>query len=406
LADRPVAIPGSTLSSGSSAVNAIMAVQALNIIAGNIGQPGGLRLSPAVPELAAPAVSTAADVQALIERMNGGQVRMLLIQGAKPAYDLPETAGFVAALEQVETVISFNPLVDETAVHADFIFPDRVYLEGWGYHVAQPSFNGIPVLNSQQPVVGPLYDIRATADVLLTASKGIPAAAEALPWTDEVAFIREVFSALPAGAAGGDDPDVRWARFLQNGGWWPASAESAELEPALSGPVEVSPAVFQGDEGEYPYFLNLYQSVLLGDGSGANLPWLQSSPDPLTTVSWQTWVEINPRTAEELGVKFNDVVRIESPHGELEAQVYVFPAIRPDTVSILVGQGHSDLGRYARNRGANPVRLLGMELDETGSHLTWSNVRVRISKTDEVKALARFESTVEHEEEDELHIPF
>ena len=29
----------------------------------------------------------------------------------------------------------------------------------------------------------------------------------------------------------------------------------------------------------------------------------------MTTIAWQTWVEINPDTAEKLGVTYNDVVR-------------------------------------------------------------------------------------------------
>jgi len=133
---------------------------------------------------------------------------------------------------------------------------------------------------------------------------------------------------------------------------------------------------------------------LLADGRGASTPWMQGAPDPMTTISWQTWVELNPTTAEELGVKHGDVLRVISPFGEIEAPAYVYPAIRPDTIAIPLGQGHSDYGRYARNRGANPVRLLGAEPGENGN-LLWSNVRVRVERTGEEKSLARFETTVE-----------
>jgi anaerobic selenocysteine-containing dehydrogenase len=404
-AERPLAIPGGALTGRNNGVSAAATVQALNVIVGAIGEPGGMSVAPAVPNLTAPNPSALFHVQRLIEHMNSGVIKVLLIHGANPVYDLPKDAGFVEALEKVETVISFNPLVDETSVYADYILPDRVYLEGWGYEVVRPGFQGLPVVSSQQPVVGPLYDVRPTGDVLLTAARGIPVAAEALPWTDEVAFMKDMISALPKGANGGEDADVRWARFLQHGGWWPEMPEGARPEPVVNGPVAVSPAAFQGDEKEYPYFLHLYLSVLLSDGSGASLPWLQGAPDPLTTISWQTWVELNPETAQELGVENGDIVKIESPHGEIEAPVYVFPAIRPDTVAIPLGQGHSDYGRYAKQRGSHPMRLIGMELDESGNSLAWANVRVKISKTDQKKALAVFESTVERAEE-EVHIPF
>jgi anaerobic selenocysteine-containing dehydrogenase len=173
----------------------------------------------------------------------------------------------------------------------------------------------------------------------------------------------------------------------------------------LSKPIEVPPATFEGDEQEYPYFLHLYLSVLLGDGSGASLPWLQGSPDPMTTIAWGTWVELNPETARSLDVVNGDIVRVESLYGEIEAPVYVFPAIRPDTVAIPLGQGHSDYGRYARQRGSNPMALVGATTDEKSSTvLTWANLRVKLTKTGEDKALAVLESTIDPGEES--HIPF
>ncbi len=401
-ADRPVAIPGGALAGASNSVAAVTAVQALNALTG----VGGLGFTPAVPAtLAAPLVSSYADAQALIARMNAGEIKLLLVHGANPVYDLPPGSGIAGALAKVGTIVSFSPLVDETSALADYMLPDRTYLEGWGYEVVQPGFQGLPVVSSQQPVVGPFHDVRPTGDVLLTAVRGIPVAASALPWTDEVAFIKEQITALPKGASGGDDDEVRWARFLQHGGWWPESApESAAPELAAQEPVTATQAAFEGDEGQYPYYLHLYPSVLLGDGRGASLPWLQGTPDPLTTVAWQTWVEINPATAKALGVDHGDVLRVESPHGVLEAPAYVFPAIRPDTVAIPLGQGHSDLGRYARERGSHVLHLVGVALDDAGRNLAWSSVRVRITKLDKKQALARLESTIDPGED--VHVPF
>jgi anaerobic selenocysteine-containing dehydrogenase len=406
-ADHPLAIPGSTLSGQNDAIAATMAVQALNVVAGTIGQPGGISITPDLPvtNLVAPPASTFADVQKLIESMSAGEIKVLLVHGANPAYDLPQSAGFMDALKNVETVVSFNPLVDETSAFADFILPDRVYLEGWGYDVVRPGFQGLPVVDSQQPVVPPLYDIYSTGDVLLTVTKGIPKAAAALPWQDEVAFLKEMVSGLPKGAAGGDDAEVRWARFQQHGGWWPESAPSESLpQPTATGPIAVEAAAYQGDEKEYPYYLHLYLSVLLSDGTGANSPWLQGSPDPMTTISWQTWVEVSPTMAQDLGLEDGDVVRITSPSGEIEAPVYVFPAIRPDTVAIPLGQGHSDYGRYARERGSNPLALVGAQTGGTDNNLLWSNVRINIEKTGAKKALARLESTITTDQD--MLIPF
>lgn len=397
-AQRPVALPGAPLAGRDNALAAVAAVQTLNLIAGTIGQPGGLLPAQALADAGLRPVTTSsyADAQALVARMQAGEIDVLLVHGANPVYEMPSESGVVEALANVQTVVSFSPLVDETAVYADLILPDRVYLEGWGYEVVTPALGGMPVVSSQQPVVGPLHDVRATGDVLLTVARGLAGAAQALPWEDEVAFLRERITALPAGAFGGEGPDLRWARFQQFGGWWPAQAPQLELpdiEPGAVAPVAAPQ--YQGDEGEFPYHLHLFMNPLLGDGRGASMPWLQGSPDPMTTISWQTWVELNPLTADELGIQNGDVVRVTSPFGTVEAPAYVYPAIRPDTIALPLGQGHTDSGRYARDRGANPVRLLGGEPGDNGANLMWSNVRVKIERTGEQKPLARFETTIE-----------
>ena len=128
----------------------------------------------------------------------------------------------------------------------------------------------------------------------------------------------------------------------------------------------------------------------MSDGSGANKPWLQETPDPTTTVMWNSWVEIHPDTADKLGLKDDDIVRITSPFGELEVSVYRYPAIRPDTIAIPFGQGHTAYGRYAQDRGANLADLLGLQINHAGG-LATSSVKVKVEKTGRQRTLARME---------------
>ncbi len=393
-ADRPLAIPGSSLAGQDGGAEAISVVQALNVVAGNFGQPGSLAMAPGspLPTLKQVVASSFADVQELLKRMQADEVQVLLVHSANPAYELPGKADFASTAEHVPFVVSFSPIVDETAVLADLVLPDRTYLESWGYDVVSPSF-GLPIVGSQQPVVTPVFDTRSTGDVLLTIARGIPAASSALPWADEVAFLKEVISSLPPGAADETDSEVLWARFLQHGGWWPTSAPvPAPPPPTPTQAIQVTPSQFQGAEDEYPYFLHLYLSGLLSDGRGANQPWLQGSPDPMTTISWQTWVELHPSTAQKLDVQNGDIVQVASIHGALEVPVYISPAIRPDTAGIPIGQGHTDYGRYARDRGSNPMQLLGIETNATGSSLAWATLRVKVTRTGKKVALALFEN--------------
>jgi anaerobic selenocysteine-containing dehydrogenase len=122
-------------------------------------------------------------------------------------------------------------------------------------------------------------------------------------------------------------------------------------------------------------------------------PWLQELPDPTTTVTWDTWVEMNPKTAEKLGIENDDIVRITSVAGSVEAAVYKYPAIRPDTIAIPFGRGHTAYGRYAEGRGANPADLLNQKFNSAGD-LVFGSMKVKIEKTGKKKQLARLEGIV------------
>ena len=149
----------------------------------------------------------------------------------------------------------------------------------------------------------------------------------------------------------------------------------------------------EGDPGQFPFVLYPYPSTLLSDGRGADQPWLQEAPDPITTASWGTWVELNPETAAALGVQRDDVVKVISPHGQIEVIVYPLAGIRPDVVGIPLGQGHSNFGRFANNRGANALGILAPAMTE-GGELAWAATRVRIEKTGLTQTLPRIENNV------------
>ncbi|MCP4423888.1 MAG: molybdopterin-dependent oxidoreductase [Chloroflexi bacterium] len=398
-ADRPVAIPGGYTAGQTNGYGSYQAIQALNLILSRLGRRGGVYLSQAAPAetlATAPTPNSFADVQALIEKMNAGDVEMLFVHGANPVFELPQTAGFKEALANVPFVVSFSSFVDETAVQSDLILPDNTYLESWGYQVASPGADR-PAVACQQPVVRPLYDTRSTAGVILELAQAMGgAAAEALPWGSEMLFMEDVASILFGSSLNpyaANTAGEFWAAFRQHGGWWSDRPLPQEPEPVGFGnrPIIVSAPEFEGSARDYPLTLYPYPSVVMSDGRGANLPWLQETPDPMTTAAWNTWVEINPATASKLHLHNNDVVKIVSPHGEIEATVVEYPGIRPDVIGIPVGWGHEDYGRYAENRGSNPIDLLASVTDPESGALAWGATRVRIEHTDRKHTLARLE---------------
>jgi len=156
---------------------------------------------------------------------------------------------------------------------------------------------------------------------------------------------------------------------------------------ALDTSINVDAPTFEG-EGEF--ILHPFVMPVMAE-AGANKPWLQEVPDPTTTVTWSTWVEMNTETAKELGIENDDILQITSPAGTVEASVYLYPAIRPDTIAIPFGQGHTAYGRYAEGHGVNPADLFMLTYNKAGD-LAFSAMKVSVKKIGKVKELARFES--------------
>ncbi|GAP14055.1 anaerobic dehydrogenases, typically selenocysteine-containing [Longilinea arvoryzae] len=381
-AEKPLALPGGAALSHTTGLMTARAILALNAIK----ESSLIRLAAADDSAA-----SLQDVQALVNRMNQGEIHTLFIHSLNPVFELPAALGFSDALKKVKAIVSFAAFPDETSVLSDWTLPDHTGLESFGYQRVLTGSDR-PALSALQPVVVPLYNTRATADVLLEAARmrgGALAAAAA--YQDEVDFIQQKIR--PYIGAGGfyTAPEILtfWSSWLQYGGWWKAQPEpiQVDLKRALEESLPVAAPVSIGRD---KFRFHTYPTQM-GDGSGANRPWLQETPDPMTTVMWNSWIEIHPETAAKLGLRDDDVVKVSSSAGELEASVYLYPAIRPDTVAIPFGQGHTALGRFAEARGANPAALFEVQMNEVGD-LAYGDLQVSITPTGKRRPLARYES--------------
>jgi len=389
-APRRVAIPGWIPLGEPNGVAAAQAILLLNAQVDNLGKEGGIYLMPDLPLY--PEIdgrpSTAAEMQGLAERLLAGQVKAVFIQGANPVYELPRAYRLDQALQQAELVVSFASFPDETSQLADYIFPSHTPLEAWGYQKVQTGSERMAA-SALQPVVVPLHDTKPAADVLLGAVQaGGGALAQALPFRDEVDFLQKSVAVLRDQGGGFTAPDAAgfWPLWLQHGGWWKA-------EPGLMAPVNLLPleqvmdgtgALAEAGEAHVEGELFLLPFLYPAHGSQASHPTRQETSD-LTTVIWNTWVEINPETARELGLHADDVVRITSPAGEVSVPVCLNPAIRPDTIAIPLE--YTAYGRYAQGRGATVLDLLSALHNQAGN-LAFMGARVQIAPTGRRRIMA------------------
>ena len=138
-------------------------------------------------------------------------------------------------------------------------------------------------------------------------------------------------------------------------------------------------------EGNGELIFATYPHGLLYDGRGANKPWLMENSDPVTKITWHSWVEVHPDTARKLDVRDGEVLRLTSSHGAIEAPVFVYQGIHPDVVAVPLGFGHTEYGAYAQGRGVNALDLLGAP---AGDFLPYIATRVSVARTGGYQKLA------------------
>jgi molybdopterin-containing oxidoreductase family iron-sulfur binding subunit len=363
-AERPAALPPGVALTSRRATATAAAVLILNAVAGAVGKT--VRIPPASQSPGR--LGSFRDVVKLVEAMKASDVSVLLIHGANPVYSLPPETGFVEALEKVDFVVSFASSPDETSERADLVLPDHAPLESWGDAAPRPGVRSLV-----QPAFRPLFDTQAMGDTLLATARAMgDDVAEKLPAGSFRSVLEQAWS------------DEGWRAALARGGVFGPTGLEAQL-PVSSGIARLEFKEPQL-EGDGAFVLLAVPSPLLGDGRGANLPWLQETPDPITKITWQSWAEISKTAAEKLGVGAGDVVTIQTTYGSIEVPVWPRGGIRDDVVVVAIGQGHT-VGTYASlandgtpgvARGAHVISLLPALTDESGGR-AWLAAKARVS---------------------------
>ncbi len=378
---------GSDLSSSNGKATSI-AVMLLNYVAGNIGNTVEFRSYSAMDGIAG-----RSDLDALRNEMRRGGLSLLFFHGANPVFSEPGESALRDALRQVPLKVAFSEFLDETTAEADLVLPTNDPLESWGDYSPREG-----VYNLTQPVMRPLFRTRSVGDALLSLARRIDEkiAAE-LSWPSFYDYLRESWRGLQKEFGAKESFESFWQQALSRGGVWKeVRGEKVRLRPESL--KNITPGGSHDDDSGQEMSLWLYPSIAHFDGRGANRPWLQELPDPMTHITWGNWVEIHPQSAEKLGIAEGSIVKISSSHGAVEAPAHLYEGIRTDTVALPIGQGHSDFGRYARGQGKNPVSLLSALGDEKPVNATEAAYAVRLEVVPAHSRLASTAGSIRQEE--------
>ena len=451
-AKSPLAIAGRGKGESAGSVMEFAAIHALNCLTGNINKTGGFwtidrqdgliwpsiemddsatksytktPVGAVTPDLTS-SKSTAGIFSAVVSAVSGGTdqsvlpsisklfevvntvekspIELLMVYNANPCFTLHNAKAVKDALNKIPFVVSFSPYMDDTAQLADVILPSHTPLE-----MSQDIYNAAciaqKITSLSKPIINPVFNTKHPGDTIISIAKAMEGSiASSFPWETYNECVEAVM---------GDN--------------FATLSEEGYIASELAAPANtiVDFAVFanfqgtiplEGDEKSYPLTLIPIDNVRLASATLASSPFAVKTVEDTVLFEKDTLVEINPETADKVGVANGEYAVITTPIGEAKVRVTFVDGIMPGVIGIPEGLGHSTgvksevitkdgnmpgitgatsiitvtggvskktapfENRYIGGKGINANELIGEVMDPaSGLDAAWG-IRARISK--------------------------
>ena len=339
---RAVVIPGEQ---SSPAVH--LAAHALNAQLGAVGST--VIYTQPIAEIP---TEQNADLINLVNAMNAGQVKALVILAGNPIYSTPSNLHFGDAAGKVPFTVHLGQHPDETGALTTWHVNAAHYLESWSD--ARAYDGSITIM---QPMIDPMYGGITAHEVLQTLLDNPGLSAFEIVQANSKTYLK-------------GDPGTAWRAALHDG--WvrgsafepktvrtapPVTASSAPA-PAADGGLEL---LFRADPGVY-------------DGRYANNGWLQEMPRQITHLSWDNAALMSLNTMSQLKLDEAELVELNVNGQKVRFPPLLVPGHADGAVTVHFGQGRW-YGRSAQFVGSDAYKLqnvsspylsTGLSLAKTG----------------------------------------
>ncbi|NDE16997.1 4Fe-4S dicluster domain-containing protein [bacterium] len=316
----------------------------------------------------------AGDMKRFVDDARG--LDALVIIDTNPSFTLPASFGFDALVKKIPLVVSMQTQPVETDDLATYVLPMNHYLESWGDEQPAAGF-----WSARQPAVLATTDSRQAEDALLWIAAHMK---RPMPYSDYRAYIRERWKAVAALVDSKGDFENFFNAVLRRGFVGKLASRPADSLRDVASSVKAAKLPAAGT-------LRLLApiDVRLNDGRGANKPVLQETGDAMTTIAWDTWVALNPGTAKKMGLRRNDLLKVETDAGTVEAALYPLPGVHADAVVIHRGNGHAKhVSKISGGNGVNPLALFAKATDAATGMPVTSGATVKLASTGKIFQLA------------------
>jgi len=407
-ASKPLAICGRGQGTTPGSLNECTAVHALNALVGNINKKGGVFAVAEPDYINWPEVEMDATAAAgmqknrldgagskkypfsryllnrLPQAVNSGKkypLKALFVAGANPLYTMSDSKAVKKAFDKVPFIVSFSSYMDETAQNADLILPNHNYLERYE-DIPTPAGMPQPVIGLSKPVVEPQFNTKHVGDVIILLAKAMGGTlADAFAWDSYDACLKETLG-------------YKWQVIIEKGFWsYPdfVAGPREESFDTVSGKFEFAPketgslkpfkpVKIEGEKTNYPLLLMPYDSIRLANGAMGDPPFVMKSVDDTVLKGTDVFIEINPKTAGEHGLREGQLAMLSTPVGQAKVKVHLFDGIMPGLVALPRGLGHTAYDEYLAGKGINVNELIGpVEDPVSGLDAAWG-VRAKLAK--------------------------
>ncbi len=310
---------------------------AINATLGSVGPQGAV--SYHAPIEGNPTLHEAG-LRDLINSMNGGQIKTILIIDNNAAYSAPAGLGFTPALQKVPLKVHMGPYTDETSVLCDWHVPQAHYLESWGDLRA---IDG--TVSIVQPIIRPLYAAAHTPAELFSSMMG----RQNLSDYDLVHGFWQTQRRSNLSAREGEQDlgfDRFWQKAVHNGFIEGTAAPSVgvSLQPLnLLAPVAVAPGLE----------VNFRPDPSILDGRYNNNAWLQEVPKPYSKITWDNAIFVSPNTAFA-NTWSNDQEATLTVNGQsIKGAIFLLAGQPDNVVTVHLGYGRTEVGKIGVGTGFN-----------------------------------------------------
>ncbi|CAM2060563.1 Menaquinone reductase, molybdopterin-binding-like subunit [Desulfovibrionales bacterium] len=372
-AKKPIIITGSAFGQGASA-DSIAAGLVLNLLLDRLDLPGGIKGLPEAPIVLKDAIDRtkilAADVFTYLTQIGTGKLAapsVCITYNANPVYGLPVTDSIAEAYKKIPFKVAFSVFMDETAMASDLILPIPMGLERLD-DVYTPYGSGQIFYAICNPVIKPIFDAKPAAEVVLALAKDLGMELGITSFEDALKAKAE--------ALGASFNDLKKGKVIYEA----KTKTQGNLALKTDVLVEGLKARIAATQADLPLYLAPIAKLNIGSHSVATPPFnLKTIPD--TELSGKDlFVQLNAKTADSLGVKQGDPVKVESNSGAIRAKVNLTETVMDDVVAVSLGFGRTAWDEFTKNKGANASKLL-VPRQEPGTGLTvWTSTRVKIAK--------------------------